>query len=137
MKTKIGFLIAVIATLGVLMAPIPSHAESQTSITPINEELSLKKSTLTMTVPEDNKLPWGVVHGAASVSAERHPIIIQFFNQDDEMVHVAQVEPKGDGSYDYRFRVLNVDENGEIQRAFEGEYTVVVYRVIPNTNQIV
>ena len=87
-----------------------------------------------MAVPENNELPWGTVKGAASDYVERYPVIIQFYKGEDP-VHVAQVDVKGDGSYEYKFRVRNLDLNtGEFVNVFEGEYTVKIFRVIPNTN---
>jgi len=45
---------------------------------------------------------------------------------------------KGDGSYEYKFRVRNLDSNtGEFVNIFEGDYTVKIYKVIPNTNDVV
>lgn len=137
MKTKSSIFLAVIASLAVLMFPSEIIADTSESITitPINEELSLKKTITTMVVPEDNTLPWGFVTGSPSEYVERYPVIIQFFDHADDLVHVAQVDVKGDGSYEYKFRVTSIDENGNVQKAFEGEYTVMIYRVIPNQNQ--
>ncbi|KAF6245107.1 hypothetical protein [Nitrosopumilus sp. b2] len=139
MRTKSSIFLAVIASFAVLMFPSEIIAETSesTTITPINEEISLKKTVTTMIVPEDNTLPWGFVTGSPSEYVERHPVIIQFFDEADDLVHVAQVDVKGDGSYEYKFRVSSTDENGDVQKAFEGEYTVMVYRVIPNQNQLV
>ena len=53
----------------------------------------------------------------------------------EDPVHFAQVDVKGDGSYEYKFRVQNLDSNtGEIVKIFDGDYTVNIFRVIPNTN---
>lgn len=133
---------AVIVSLTVLMFPIDIIAETQTpentvTITPINEEISLQKTITTMTVPEDNTLPWGSVRGGASEYVERYPVIIQFFDESEEMVHVAQVDVKGDGSYEYKFRVLNTDENGETEKIFDGKYTVMIFKVVPNQEQTI
>ena len=90
-----------------------------------------------MNVPEDNKLPWGTVIGDASDVAERYPVIIQFYKGEDP-VHFAQVDVKGDGSYEYKFRVRILDSNsGEFVNIFEGDYTVKIYKVIPSTNNLV
>lgn len=139
MKTKSSIFLAVIASFAVLMFPSEAIAENSedTTITPINEEMSLQKTVTTMIVPEDNTLPWGFVTGSPSEYVERHPVIIQFFDETGDMMHVAQVDVKGDGSYEYKFRVTSVDESGNMEKAFEGEYTVMVYRVIPNSNQLV
>ena len=110
-------------------------AEDNTTITPINEEISLKKTVIPMYIPEDNVFPWGSVKGQASEYAERYPVIIQIFKGDDP-VHFAQVNVKGDGSFEYKFRVRNVNlDTGEATNIFEGEYTVNIFRVIPNNNE--
>ena len=109
-------------------------AETDVTITPINEQVSLKKTTIPMFIPEDNQFPWGSVKGQASDLAERYPIIIQIF-QNEEPVHFAQVEPKGDGSFEYKFRIKNVDsQTGIYSNIFEGQYTVKIFRVIPNSS---
>ena len=139
MNTKTG-LLAIVASVAIMMFPSYAIAETQTpentsTITPINEEISLQKIVTTMTVPEDNTLPWGTVRGGASDYVERYPIIIQFFKGEDP-VHVAQVDAKGDGSYEYKFRVRNVDNvTGEVVNIFEGQYTVKIFKVIHNQDK--
>lgn len=132
---------ASIATIfGIMSIPGDISAETNqntVTVTPINEEVSLQKTTTTMNIPNDNQLPWGAVKGAASDYAERYPVIIQFY-KGDEPVHVAQVDVKGDGSYEYKFRVRNLDSNtGEFVNIFQGDYTVKIFKVIPNTNNLV
>ena len=112
-------------------------SQNDVTITPINEEISLQKTVTTMSVPENNKLPWGFVNGEASEYVERFPVIIQFYKGEDP-VHFAQVDVKGDGSYEYKFRVTSLDSTtGEFVNIFEGDYTVKIFRVIPNTNHLV
>jgi hypothetical protein len=112
-------------------------AESTTTVTPINEEFSLKKTVIPMDIPQDNAFPWGAVRGQASEYAERYPVIIQIFKGEDP-VHFAQVDVKGDGSFEYKFRIRNVDaDTGIATNIFEGQYTVNIFRVIPNTNEII
>ncbi len=132
------FLIAsIMVVIGIMIIPGDIAAEtSQNSITvtPINEEISLQKTVTTMSIPQDNKLPWGAVKGAASDYVERYPVIIQFYKGEDP-VHFTQVDVKGDGSYEYKLRVRNLDSNtGEFVNIFEGDYTVKIFRVVPNTN---
>ncbi len=142
MNTKSSiFLIASIMTVfGIMMIPDDISAETNQNsitVTPINEEISLQKTVTTMSVPQDNKLPWGSVIGSASDYVERYPVIIQFYKGVDP-VHVAQVDVKGDGSYEYKFRVRSLDSStGEFLNIFEGDYTVIIFRVIPNTNELV
>ncbi len=137
MKVKSSIFLAIIASFAIMMLPSEIVAETNQNsitVTPINEEISLQKTVTTMIVPEDNKLPWGSVIGAASDYVERYPVIIQFYKGEDP-VHVAQVDVKGDGSYEYKFRVRSLDSStGEFVNIFEGDYTVKIFRVIPNTN---
>jgi hypothetical protein len=108
--------------------------EEITTITPINEKISLEKTVTSMDIPKDVSLSWGAVKGEASDYAERYPVIIQFF-KGDEPVHIAQVKVKGDGSYEYKFRIRNVDQTTDkIVDIFEGKYTVKIFRVIHNTS---
>ena len=139
MNKKIGLIAmtSIIAMLGIMAVPNTASAEiNQVSVTPINEKVSLETTITTLTVPENNTLPWGTVYGAASDVAERYPVIIQFY-KGDEVVHVAQIDTKGDGSYEYKFRVRNLDhQTGQFTDIFEGQYTVKIFKVIPNTNPI-
>jgi len=139
MNKKIGLIAmtSIIAVLGIMAVPNTASAEiNQVSVTPINEKVSLETTITTLTVPENNTLPWGTVYGAASDVAERYPVIIQFY-KGDEAVHVAQIDTKGDGSYEYKFRVRNLDhQTGQFTDIFEGQYTVKIFKVIPNTNLI-
>ena len=138
-KSTTLLMVSIMVILGAIAIPGSISAEtSQESITvsPINEEVSLEKTVTTMTIPQDNILPWGAVVGAPSDYVERYPVIIQFYKEVDP-VHFAQVDVKGDGSYEYKFRVRDVDSNsGEIINVFEGQYTVKIFKVIPNQNEL-
>ncbi len=116
-----------------LLSSIPtsfSQSSEEITITPINEKVSLETTITIMSIPADNTFPWGSVHGMIFDPAERYPVIIQFFKGEDP-VHVAQVKVKGDGSYDYKFRVRSVDD-GKITNIFEGDYEVRIFKVINN-----
>ena len=140
MNKKISLLAmtSIIALLSIMVIPNTASAiTNEITVTPINEKVSLETTITTLTVPENNTLPWGTVYGSASDVAERYPVIIQFF-QGDEPVHIAQIDTKGDGSYEYKFRVRNLDtQTGQFTDIFQGEYTVKIFKVIPNTNEIV
>jgi hypothetical protein len=138
-KSTILLMASIMVILGTIVIPGSISAEtSQESITisPINEEISLEKTITTMTIPQDNTLPWGAVIGAPSDYVERYPVIIQFYKGEDP-VHFAQVDVKGDGSYEYKFRVRDIDNSsGEIINIFEGQYIVKIFKVIPNQNAL-
>ena len=138
MITKYFALATIIVLTVVIGVNTPTAiAETTTTITPINDQVSLKKTVVPMDIPEDNTFPWGAVKGQASEYAERYPVIIQIFKGEDP-VHFAQVDVKGDGSFDYKFRVRNVDaDTGVATNYFEGQYLVNIFRVIPNTNETI
>ena len=139
MNTKINLLIiaSIMTVFVVMIAPndvIAETDQNNINVRPINDKMSLEVTTVTMTVPENNKLPWGKVWGTSSDVVERYPVIIQFY-KENEPIHVAQVDTKGDGSYEYKFRARTVDHNtGESKDIFYGDYTVKIFKVIPNTN---
>jgi hypothetical protein len=136
-KLNLVLMASVMTIFSIIMIPGDVSAEtSQNSVivSPINEEISLEETITTMTIPQDNTLPWGAVVGAPSDYVERYPVIIQFYKGEDP-VHVAQVDVKGDGSYEYKFRVRSMDNNtGEVIDIFEGQYVVKIFKVIPNQN---
>jgi hypothetical protein len=121
---------------------IPGNISAETSqnlvtITPINEKLSLEKTIVIMNIPQENTLPWGAVRGVVSDHVEGYPAIIQFY-KGGEPVHVAQVDVKEDGSYEYKFRARSVDNNtGEITNIFEGQHTIKISIVVHNQNQLI
>jgi len=135
-KLKQFSIFAILSLSAVIIPNLPGvMAYSITTISPINEEISLKKTVIPMSIPDDNIFPWGSIRGQASENAERYPIIIQIFKGEDP-VHFAQVDARGDGSFEYKFRIKNIDsETGEMINIFQGEYTVNIFRVIPNIDE--
>ena len=131
---RLDLLASLMFTLVVLLYPTDALAENTTTITPINDEISLKKTVIPMNIPKDNIFPWGAVRGQASEFAERYPVIIQIFKGEDP-VHFAQVDLKGDGSLEYKFRIRDVDANtGEATNIFEWQYTVNIYKASKTSN---
>ena len=139
MNLKMSFLVvaSIMTVFGAIVIPndvVAETSQNNVNVKPINEKISLETTTVTLSVPENNTLPWGTVFGAPSDVAERYPVIIQFF-KGGEAVHIAQVDVRGDGSYEYKFRVKNLDhDTGKFTDIFHGEYTVKIFKVIPNTN---
>ena len=118
-----------------VIATVPVFADTET-VTPLNDEHSLVKTVTSMYIPEDNKLPWAEVSGQIDNPATEYPVIIQFFKGEDP-VHVAQVNVEDDGSYEYDFRIRNVDlETGEVTNIFEGMYEVRIFKVINTTENL-
>ena len=110
--------------------------ESQTIITPINDSIGIEKTTMQMFISKDNKLPWGFVEGKISNHVEDYPVIIQIYDNDELIagnnvgaVQFAQIPVNEDGSYEYKFRVLD-SNSGKIIHIFDGSYTVKVFKVV-------
>ena len=93
------------------------------------------KTLMGMTIPKDNKLPWGFVEGTVSNPAPGHPVIVQFFKSlDENPVHVAQIDLNDDNSFDYRFRVLSVID-GVTTHIYEGDYFIKTFKVVLTSGQ--
>ncbi len=126
-----------LVALGILTALLsivvisPTFAEKQQSVTetiPIDDSLALEKTTLTMNIPSNNKLPFGFVEGKITNAAVEYPVIIQIYKGKDAY-HFAQTDVNADGSYEYRFRVLDSNSDRTV-KIFEGDYTVKIYKVV-------
>jgi hypothetical protein len=115
MKSIFGIILLVAFSI----IPIQSFADD-TSV--------LEETTIQMPIPSDNHLPWGFVEGKIVSPVKDYPVIIQIY-KGAEPVHFAQVPVNGDGSYQYRFRVLDVTD-GKITRIFDGDYSVKIFKVI-------
>ena len=116
-----------------------SFAESidyQTEIIPITNSIGIEKSTIQMSIPKDNQIPWGYVEGKIRNHVSDYPVIIQIFDNDKSFtgnnhgaVHFAQTPVSDDGSYEYKFRVLNSNQ-GQTEAIFDGSYTVKIFKVV-------
>ena len=121
--------------LGQIMINGHTH-EPQTEITPLNGMIGLEKSTVFFHASETNSLPWGFVEGKIANHVEGYPVIIQIFKNNDA-VHFAQTNVEKDGAYEYKFRVLNSD-NESTTKIFEGDYLVKIFKVVYlNQNDLV
>ena len=136
-KTKSAKSLATLCLFGILLSisisllDMSAFAESsQTTVTKLDDEISLEKTVTAMSIPENNTLPWGTVKGKVNDPSQGYPVIIQFFKSlEEDPIHVAQVTLKGDDSFEYRFRLLSIDE-GKVTHFFEGDYYVKIFKVI-------
>ena len=75
MKTKIG----IFAGLFVLVAMIgmsPSFADSNTTVLSTNDGVQLTKTVVSMSISQDNTLPWGFIEGTVQNHADGYCVII-------------------------------------------------------------
>lgn len=122
-----------------------SFSEEQppkTEIVPIDSMIGIEKTTLSMYIPRDNTLPWAFVEGKISQPVLDYPVIIQIFDNDDPVngnnvgaTHFAQTDVNEDGTYEYKFRILDFDGDKRIN-IFEGYYTVKIFKVVYLVNDL-
>ena len=130
-------LLAVILFSSLSVSSISAEIQSNTEIVPIDSTMGLEKTTLTLNVPENNKMPWAFVEGKISDPVLEYPVIIQIYDNNIHQVngnnvgavHFAQTKINSDGTYEYKFRVADVDA-GKIVNIFEGDYTVKIFKVV-------
>ena len=142
MNIKTLFLLTSMVVIGSLMSTSTSFASdelSTTEIIPIDGSIGIEKTVVSLYAAPENVLPWGFVEGKIDNHVSEYPVIIQIYDDKGEAIHFAQTDVEQDGSYEYRFRVLSVDD-GQTIKIFEGDYTVNIFKVIylnPNSlNQV-
>lgn len=127
-------LLTVVIPFNVSFAEDEQSQTTTTTIVPFDDKLSIEKTIMTLVIPKNNTLPWAFVEGMIENPAPDYPVIIQFFNDEseDDPIHVAQIDVDyDDGTYEYQFRVRDVDtQTGQIINVFEGTYIVKVFKVI-------
>ena len=125
-------LVTAAVLIGSLMSTSTSFAdeqESQTEITSIDGTIGIEKTTVSLFASSDNILPWGFVEGKILNHVSDYPVIIQIYDSEGDAVHFAQTNVEDDGSYEYRFRVLSINDN-QVIKIFEGDYSVKIFKVI-------
>ena len=125
-------LVTAAVLIGSLMSTSTSFAdeqESQTEIISIDGTIGIEKTTVSLFASSDNTLPWGFVEGKIPNHVSDYPVIIQIYDSEGDAVHFAQTNVEDDGSYEYRFRVLSINDN-QVIKIFEGDYSVKIFKVI-------
>lgn len=131
MKSIVGIgLTALVALLVLFPSPTSSISEIFPSVPTLSDDRSvvLQRVIVPMHIPEDNALPWGFVEGKVINPVEGYPVIIQIY-KNGEPIHFAQTDVKEDGSYEYKFRVRNVDGD-QVVTIFQGDYTVKIFKTV-------
>ena len=105
-----------------LLVPVVAFAQESDDV------YALEESIIPMSIPSNNKLPWGFVEGKIASPALEHPVIIQIYKGDDP-VQFAQIPVNPDGTYQYKFRVLDTTHD-KTMRIFDGDYTVKIFKVV-------
>ena len=111
---------------------IDNHThQPQTEYIPLNGLIGIEKTSLVFHTSEENSLPWAFVEGKIANPVAGYPVIIQIY-KNDEAVHFAQTDVNENGNYEYKFRVLNI-EDGKTNKIFDGDYNVVIFKVVYST----
>ena len=141
MKSIIGLGLVALTTLLVMFPNPTSSVSEEFNLAPNliadDQSIVLEKKTIPMHIAADNKLPWGFVEGTVVNPVEGYPVIIQIY-KDGKPVHFAQTDVKEDGSYEYKFRVRNVDGD-QVINIFQGDYTVKIFKTVyatPHTSVV-
>ena len=115
---------------------IPDKSEKQiekfpqTTLKKLDDKLSFEKTTVLLSIPSDNSHPWGFIKGNVDNPAPGYPVIIQFFKSlDEDPIHLAQIDLNDDNSFEYKFRLLSIEE-GKTTHFFEGDYYIKIFKTI-------
>ena len=131
MKPWIARTLAAIASIIIfptLISTMSEEAKWDPKLIADDQSIVIEKQIIPMNIQKDNDLPWAYVEGKVTNGVEGYPVIIQMY-KDGKPVHFAQTNVKADGSYEYMFRVRNVDD-GKVIHVFEGDYTVKVFKTV-------
>ena len=123
----IGMAIGIVLLLIPNLSSVSQGVQWDTRLT-ADDNVQLQKSIVYMHIPADNKLPFGSVWGKVINGAPGYPVVIQIY-QNGKPVHFAQVDVKSDGSYDYYFRIRDV-EGDKVINIFQGDYTVDIFKTV-------
>jgi len=131
--TKLAILSGIFV-LTVIIGISPSFADSNITVLSTNNGIQITETVIPMSIPSDNTLPWAYISGIVENQLEDHPVILQIY-QNDEPIHFAQTNVNEDGTYEYKFRVKNIDGDKAIN-IFEGDYTVKIFKAVQVTGSL-
>lgn len=95
-----------------------------------NDNLQVAETNVILKIPANNTIPFGTIKGTVDYPTIGHPVIIQFFKSlDDPPVHIAQVDLKDDNTFEYKFRVLSIDD-GITTHIFSGDYHIRIFTTV-------
>ena len=120
--------IASIVIFPTLISTMSEEAKWDPKLIADDQSIVIEKQIIPMSISKDNELPWAYVEGQVTNGVEGYPVIVQIY-KDGKPVHFAQTDVKADGSYEYMFRVRNVD-HGKVIQVFEGDYTVKIFKTV-------
>jgi len=127
MKYVIGMAMGIFLLLIPSLSSVSQGVQWDPKLTTDNN-IQLEKSIVYMHITADNKLPFGSVWGKVINGAPGYPVVIQIY-QNGKPVNFAQVDVKNDGSYDYYFRIRDV-EGDKVINVFQGDYTVDIFKTV-------
>ena len=127
MKYIIGMAVGIFLLLIPNLGSVSQGVQWDPKLT-ADSNVQLEKSIVYMHIPADNKLPFGSVWGKVINGAPGYPVVIQIY-QNGKPVHFAQVDLKNDGSYDYYFRIRDV-EGDKVINVFQGDYAVDIFKTV-------
>jgi hypothetical protein len=131
--TKLAILSGIFV-LTVIIGMSPSFADSNITVLSTNNGIQITETVIPMSIPSDNTLPWAYISGVAENQLDDHPVILQIY-QNDEPIHFAQTNVNEDGTYEYKFRVKNIDGDKAVN-VFEGDYTVKIFKSVQVTGSL-
>lgn len=129
MKSTVSVVLASLSLLFVVF-PVSTFADEQSSreFMPTDDLMAMEKQVVSMNISSDNNLPWGFVEGKVFNPVEGHPVIIQIYKGNNP-VHFAQTTVNEDGTFEYKFRVRNVDGD-QVTTIYQGDYTIKIFKVV-------
>ena len=131
MKSTVIIFAVLFAFMSTIMIT-PTFADQTSRILSTDGDIALVQTIIPMNIPSDNVLPWGFVEGVFENHASGFPVIIQIY-QNDEAIHFAQTNVEDNGSYEYKFRVRNIDGD-KVINVFEGDYEVRIFKTVNLTS---